>query len=207
MRHLTFVDQHGRQVSLGSWPGRTLLVVPFLSLCTDICPMTTGNLYRVEQALRADGQGGKVEIVEVSVDPGRDSPARLAAYATLTGAGWPLLTESPSTLAHVAKFFGWYYQVTAEQTPPSIDWWTHRPLTYDIDHSDGYDVISPSGVLRFSTNAAPNFRGTLNPALHRFLSPQGLQHLAHPAQPSYTPDDILGALGWVVGQNLPPVGG
>ena len=55
------------------------MVVPFLTLCTDICPLTTGNLLQVEQSLRAARVADKVQIIELSVDPGRDTPARLAA--------------------------------------------------------------------------------------------------------------------------------
>ena len=37
------------------------MVVPFLTLCTDICPLTTGNLLQVEQSLRAAHVAGKVQ--------------------------------------------------------------------------------------------------------------------------------------------------
>ena len=156
------------------------MVVPFLTLCTDICPLTTGNLLQVEQSLRAAHAADKVQIIELSVDPGRDSPARLAAYAHLTMADWELVTETPAVLHSVAQFFGFVYQKVPEDKPPSIDWLTGKPLTYDINHSDGYVLIGPTGIQRYSTGAAPKFRGKLNPKLHAFLDDQGLDHLAHP---------------------------
>ena len=185
--HLAFTDQHGRSVDLASFRGKTVLVVPFLTLCTDICPLDTGNLLQVEHALVADGSASKVQLVELSVDPTRDTPARLAAYAHLTGADWELLTETPAQAAQVEDFFGWVVQRVPEGSPPAIDWWTGKPLTYDINHSDGFVVIGTTGAERFSTGAAPDFHGVLNPTLHQFLDAEGRDHLAHPRDAGLEP--------------------
>ena len=207
MSHLPLVDQHGHVVTLASFHGRTVLLVPFLTLCSDICPMTTGNLAQVSQALTAAGLSGNVEIVELSVDPGRDDPARLAAYAQLTGSNWELVTESPADLQTLARYFGFFYQVVPQDDPPATDWLTGAPLTYDVNHSDGYVLIDPRGTLRFSTAASPDFSGSLNPKLHAFLNQQGLEHLTHPQRPGWRPADALASLGWLVGRSVPPIGG
>jgi len=196
-------DQAGRPVTLASFQGRTVMLVPFLSLCSDICPMTTGNLLQVEHSLQAAHLADKVQIVELSVDPDRDSPARLAAYARLTLANWELVTESDQVLTTIATFFGFVYQRVPQDNPPAIDWWTGQPLTYDVNHSDGYVLISPTGAMRFFTGAAPAFNGKLNPKLHAFLNDEGLDHLAHPPQPAWTPTDALVSLGWMLGQTIP----
>lgn len=206
LRQLSLTDQHGRRVTLSSFGGKTVLLVPFLALCQDICPLTTGNLLQVEQSLRADGAASKVEIVELSVDPGRDTPRRLAAYASLTHASWELVTEPASELRLLAKFFGFTYQKVPEEKPAGIDWLTGKPLTYDVDHSDNYFVIDPSGVERVAQDAAPDFHGSLNPKLYKFLSDLGRQHLARPAQPDWTPADALQALAVSVGRPLPLAG-
>ena len=86
-------NQHGEKTSLGAFRGKTVVLVPFLTLCADICPFTTGILLQVEKALKAAHATSKVEIVELSVDPHRDTVARLAAYAKLTHAGWQLVTD------------------------------------------------------------------------------------------------------------------
>jgi protein SCO1 len=201
--HLPLTDQHGQAVSLASWTGSTVVLVPFLTLCADICPLTTGDLSVVSRALKADHAGGRVELVELSVDPGRDSPARLAAYAKLTGVDWPLVTESPAVLASMAEFFGFEYQQVPEDDPPDIDWWTGQPLTYDVNHSDGFVIINGRGIERFATAAAPSYRGPLNPTIERFLSPLGHQHQQHPADPTYDAGDILQAIAWTIHRPLP----
>jgi protein SCO1 len=199
---LALVNQSGQDVSLAGWKGKTVVLVPFLTLCADVCPMTTGVLLQVEQSLKVDHVGSKVEIVELSVDPARDTPARLAAYAHLTGAQWELVTESAASLSTLASWFGIFYEDVPEGTPPDIDWLTGQPLTYDVDHSDGFIVIDPSGYERFVTDASPDFHGRLNPSLKQFLSPLGRQHLADPPKPGYRPADVLAALSWVMHRNL-----
>ena len=195
-------DQAGRPVTLASFRGKTVMLVPFLTLCSDICPMTSGNLLQVEHSLTAAHLAAKVQIVELSVDPDRDSPARLRAYAHLTEASWELVTESDHELATIATFFGFVYEKVPQDNPPTVDWWTGKPLTYDVNHSDGYVLITPGGTVRFFTGAAPSFSGRLNPKLHAFLNDQGLQHLAHPPKPSWTPSDALSALGWMLRQSI-----
>ncbi len=197
------MNQYGKTVTLAGFRGKTVMVVPFLTLCTDVCPLTTGNLLQVERSLAAAHVAARVEIVELSVDPGRDTPSRLAAYARLTMANWQLVTETPAVLHAIAQFFGFVYQRVPEDNPPSIDWLTGKPLTYDINHSDGYVLISPRGTQRYSTGAPPSFRGELNPKLHAFLDDEGLDHLNHPAPTAWTPADALTSLSWLLGQSIP----
>jgi cytochrome oxidase Cu insertion factor (SCO1/SenC/PrrC family) len=200
---LPLTDQAGRTVTLAGFRGRAVVVAPFLTLCQEICPMTTANLAVVDRDLAADHVAERVAVVEVSVDPGRDSPARLAAYAHMTGATHELVTESPQVLSRLARFFGWYYAIVPEDSPPATDWWTGRLLTYDVDHSDGFVVLDAAGAQRFSTGATPSYSGRLNPRLAAFLDAQGRQKLAHPEAGAWTPTTVLGALGWLLGRPLP----
>lgn len=203
LERLPLTNQHGKNVTLGSFPGKTVLLVPFLSLCQDVCPLITGNLLAAEQALRADHAASDVEIVELSVDPQRDTSARLAAYAKLTGATWQLVTEPPAELRRLAKFFGFYYQKVPEDHADARDWWTGKPLTYDVDHTDNYFVTDRDGVERVEQEAAPAFHGQLNRKLYDFLDALGHLHYVHPPAPSWTPDDLLRALAVSVGRPLP----
>ena len=201
---LPMTNQHGEKTSLGAFKGKTVVLVPFLTLCADICPFTTGILLQVEKALKAAHATSKAEIVELTVDPHRDTTAHLAAYAKLTNAGWQMVRMSPADLAKFQEFFEFTYIKVAEDNPPDIDWMTGKPLTYDIDHSDNYFVIDPEGNERIVEDAAPDYTGKLNPKLQKFLSPEGLKHQKHPPQPDWTTNDLLEALGKVTGEKLPP---
>ena len=115
--------------------------------------------------------------MEITVDPGRDTPARLAAYSKEFGADWPLLTGTPANLAALWKFFGVSVQIVPEDQPAKIDWYTGTPLTYDVNHTDGYFLIDPSGHERFSDSNPPNLHGHLDKKLKR------LAQRGRPAQP------------------------
>ncbi len=182
------------------------MLVPFLTLCSDICPLTTGNLLEVQRSLDQSHAASKVQIVELSVDPTRDTQGRLASYAKLTGASWEMVTESDAALADISTFFGFLHQQVPQGNPPAVDWLTNQPLTYDVNHTDGYVLIDGSGFATFATGAGPGFHGTLNPTLYRFLSDQGIQNLNHPPQPAWTPTSALLSLGWMIGRSIPNAG-
>jgi protein SCO1/2 len=207
IQRMPFVNQRGEKLDLASLRGKTVMLVPFLTLCADICPFTTGILLQMEKALKADHAASKVAIVELTVDPHRDTTARLAAYAKLTHAGWQLVRAGPADLSKIAKFFGFSYGKVPEDNPPSIDWWTGKPLTYDVEHSDNYFVIDPAGNERVVEDAAPDYTGKLNPKLQKFLSAEGREHQKHPPQPDWTTTDALEALGHVMHQELPSAAG
>lgn len=158
-------------------------------------PRTTGALLALERELTAHHLTSKTAIVEVTVDPGRDTSQRMAAYAKLTGVTWPLLTASPSTLAVLWHFFGIYYQVVPEGSPTGIDWQTGKSYTYDVDHSDGFILIDPTLHERFV--AAGMVSGATVPSsLRRLLDAQGVYDLKHPGGGSWTVDQALNAIHW-----------
>jgi cytochrome oxidase Cu insertion factor (SCO1/SenC/PrrC family) len=203
---LPLTDQHGHTFDLASLHGKSVMLVPFLTLCSDICPMTTANLGAVQRSIDQAGKGSKLVIVELSVDPGRDTPSRLSAYAGITGATWELVTESPQDLAKIAKFFGFSYQEVPQDNPPAIDWLTHQPLTYDINHSDGFVLLNPLGHEVFATAAAPNYSGHLPAPLQNFLSHQGIGHQRNPPQPGWTANQGIQAVAWLLGSPLSAIG-
>jgi protein SCO1/2 len=203
---IPLVDQNGRPTSLAAFRGKVVFLAPFLTLCQEVCPITTGAMLEMERSVRAAGLGAKVAFAEVTVDPGRDSPERLAAYAGMAGVDWPLLTGTTANLAALWKFFAVYYQPVPEASPPGIDWWTHQPLTYDVDHSDGFIVLDQQGHERFTTPNQPDVGGRLKPTLSRLLDATGRQNLARPPQPAWSPDQGLGVIGWLLGAQVPSSG-
>jgi cytochrome oxidase Cu insertion factor (SCO1/SenC/PrrC family) len=205
---IPLVNQDGKPVTLASFRGKTVVLAPMLSLCQEVCPLTTENLLLVQQAIDKAGLSHRVELVEYSIDPARDIPARLAAYAKLTGASWSLLTGTQANIDAMNKFFYVFAQKIPEGSPPQLDWWTHQPLTYDVNHTDGYFVIDPSGHERFATAADPNVVShTLPKALSKMLDVQGQQNLNDPSinGQTWTVAQALSVIGWVAHQNIPPI--
>ena len=188
-------------MSLASLRDKVVVLAPFLSLCQDECPLVTGAFLELRRDMRAAGLGDRVAFVEATVDPGRDSVARLAAYEKEFGANWDLWTGSPAAVAAFWSSFGVTYQKVPEDQPPKLDWWTGQPLTYDVVHTDGYILIDASGRERFVDAGAPHVPG-LSPKLRSLLGQGALHGLAHPEQPTWTVASALASISWVLGTNV-----
>lgn len=202
--HAPLVDEQGRPTTLESLRGRIVVLVPFLTSCQEVCPLTTAALLEAERSLTRAHMSGRVAIVEVSLDPGRDVPSRLAAYAGLTGATWPLLTGTPAVLHEFWHALGVYVQQVPEAAPPGFDWQTGMPYTYDVDHTDGFFLLGTDLHERFLTVSAPDVRGaTIPAALRAMLDAEGLDNLHHPKSSSWTVAQLLQGIGWLTGRAVP----
>ena len=200
---IPLVDAGGQQTSLAALRGKYVVMAPFLTLCQEECPLITGAFVAMQRDVRAAGLGRDVVFVEITVDPGRDSPARLAAFAKRFGVTWPLLTGTAENLSALWKFFGVAEEVVPEGQPPQIDWWTGQVLTYDVTHTDGFFLIDRQGHERFVDVDAPNLHGKLSKGLSGLLDAQGLRNLRHPPGPSWTLSDAMASLSWLVGREIP----
>ncbi len=203
-QHVQLTNQEGQSVSLASLHGKVVVLAPFLSLCQDECPLVTGAFIALQRDVRAAGMGHKVVFLETTVDPGRDTVPRLAAYQKEFGADWDLWTGTPSAIAAFWKPFGVSYQIVPEEQPAKTDWYTGQPLAYDVDHTDGYILIDPQGRERFVDVSAPDMSGRLNRNLSSLLNSGGLYELDHPQGPDWTVADALTSISWLLGTSVQP---
>jgi protein SCO1/2 len=157
----------------------------------------------MQRDLQAAGLAHRVVFVEATVDPGRDTVARLAAYQKEFGADWDLWTGTAANIAAFWKPFGVSYQIVSEEQPAKTDWWTGKPLTYDVDHTDGYILINQAGRERFVDASAPNEKGALDTKLRGLLDDGGVHDLQNPQAPNWTTADALAAVSWLLGTNVP----
>lgn len=104
-------DQDGREVRLKSDVlGPHVTVVNFIyTTCTTVCPVSSATMALLQQRLGAR-LGDQVQLVSITVDPLRDTPARLKAYSARHDAGshWLWLTGRKSNVDVVLKAFGAY---------------------------------------------------------------------------------------------------
>ena len=206
---LPLTTDTGQVTSLAAWRGQVVVLTDFLTLCQETCPLTTGNLLMMDRAVTAAGLGRRVHFVELTVDPGRDTPSRLRAYRKLIGApaNWSLLTGRPAVIAQIWRYFRVWYQRVAEESPPGTDWLTGKPLSYDVDHQDALIYLDATGRERFVVVGSPNARGApVPPGLRRFLSAQGRADLSHPDASTWTAAEALSPVAWLTGKpiGLPP---
>lgn len=200
------VDQDGQAFTLRSLRGQIVVLAPLLTFCQETCPMTTANIHRAAEAAQRNGLSGRVVFLEATVDPARDTVARMHAYAKLYGAlpDWRLATGNPSAVTALWKALG----VSTDKTKPEDtvrDWMTGKLVhhSYDVHHQDVVVIIDSSGRLRWITVGHPDARGTQLPtSLREFLNDEGKQNYSHPnadGASSWTVHDVEQAVAYVRG--------
>jgi protein SCO1 len=199
---IPLISSSGAATSLAAYRGKYIVMAPFLSLCQDECPLVTGAFIALQRDVDAAGLSKKVVFMEVTVDPWRDTPTRLSAYSKEFGADWPMLTGTPTNLDALWKYLGVSVQIVPEEQPAKTDWLTGKPLAYDVNHTDGYFLIDPSGHVRFSDSNPPDLHGHLDKKLTNLLNGGGLKNLDHQANPNWTVTDALQAISWLVGLSI-----
>ncbi len=127
-------DADGRERALGSLAGRVQVVAMVYTECAHTCPLIVAEMKRLEAAL-TPADRARTGFVLVSMDPARDTPARLAAFAAsmrLDPAAWTLLTADDDAVRELAALLGIRYR-------PESDG--------QISHSNTYLVLDGAGRI------------------------------------------------------------
>ena len=139
------VADNGAQVDQRILLGKWSAVYLGYSFCPDVCPTTLAAL---AQAIAQLGPKGRaLQVVFISVDPERDTPAQLRAY--LASPSFPKgaigLTGTPDEIKSVAGAYHVYYSLHQEGSGP-----------YSVDHTSIIYLMDPQGrFVRPLTPAAP----------------------------------------------------
>jgi protein SCO1/2 len=203
---VALVDQRGGTVHLADMRGKVVVICPFLTACHELCPMTTGAFVQISQAIHAAGLQDRVALWEVTVDPERDTPERLAAYADLVSADWTLLTGTQANLDRFWGFFGVTHEKEAVASPAPVDWYTHQPEAYDVSHTPVLLFVDGRGRERIVLVGTADLGGQLAPSLRAMLNDTGLHNLASPDAP-WTVRQALDNIGALLGRRIPLAGG
>jgi protein SCO1/2 len=199
---LQLIDERGKPFSLSAWRGKWVILAPSMTLCHEVCPLTTGALTELVNDVRLAGLSHQVVIAEATVDPWRDSPFRLREYKRLTGANFEMFTGTQSEIKRLWRFFGVYYARAPQGKPPDVDWLTHKPETFDVQHTDAIFFMDPAGQERIVDEGMADLNGQLSPVLKSLLTAQGTQNLVHPQLP-WTAAEALDDLYFLMNRNVP----
>jgi protein SCO1/2 len=131
----SLIDQHGRTFGSANLRGHWSLLFFGYTNCPDFCPTTLTTLAAMQKRLRAAGTAALPQVIFVSVDAKRDTPAQLAKYVPYFDPDFVGLTaaDQPSVEA-VAKKLG--VTVMLVPTPDG---------NYAVDHSEALFVLNPDG--------------------------------------------------------------
>jgi protein SCO1/2 len=198
--NLPLTDEYGHPTSLAAFHGKTVVLTDFMTLCQEVCPITTAELNEADGTVIKAGLQDKVQFVEITVDPARDTPARLHAYRAFADLhpNFSLLTGTAASLSVLWKSLGVAYEKQPEDNPPAIDWLTGKPLTYDIGHSDVLLYLDASGAKRYVIDGMAN--GTTAPLTtgeRNFLDAEGRANLTDTQDASWTEPQALQVISWL----------
>lgn len=141
------IDQDDQRVQVSQFRGKVVLLNFIYTHCTDVCPLTTAALARVQRELVHRGWWATdVVFLTITTDPLRDTPGVLRAYATRYKAdfrGWHFLTGDPGTTQTVYKQYGIAIQARGGNLQ---------------DHASPTFVIDRDGVVlgAYGTNPDPD---------------------------------------------------
>lgn len=130
------LNTDGQAFKLSSQRGKIVLIYFGYTGCPDACP-TDLLLFR-DVLARLGSRKDSVLPIFISVDPARDTPKQLAAYASTFSPAILALTGSEWKLRQVAKAYGSYFNYVGR---------TPGLTTYTIDHSVNIYVVNGQGKL------------------------------------------------------------
>ena len=139
-RDFALTDADGQKRTLQEFKGRAVVLFFGYTQCPDVCPTSMSELVEVRRLLGDDGK--KVQVLFMTIDPARDTPAVLKAYmANFDPTFIGLHADDEAGFNAVLKEFKVYAKKVDGKTPG----------TYTMDHSAGMYVYDPQGRLRLYT--------------------------------------------------------
>jgi protein SCO1/2 len=196
---IPLVNADGKTFTLSSLKGKTIVMTDFLTLCNEICPMTSVNMREIGDAIAKSKFSKSFMSLEVTVDPKRDTPARLRSYQSLfADPSWTLATGSPKGISDLWSWFGAYSQVQKADSGV-IDWLSGKQITYDVNHTDVVVIIGPDLHWRWLALGAPavtnpKAKNSVPSKLFTYLSSAGKSNLLKPEQPFWSTASVYGAI-------------
>jgi len=97
----------GRMVRLSDFRDRVTVIFFGFTHCPDVCPATMASLARAREQLGTAGEG--VQVLFITVDPERDTPARLREYLGNFDPDFLGLTGEEAQLQEVASSYGAFF--------------------------------------------------------------------------------------------------
>lgn len=108
---LDLVNQDGKKVTNADFKGKTILINVIYANCEESCPIQIHKFMEIEEAMK-DKLGKSLQLVSITMDPERDSPAVLKSFAEkmdIDTSYWTLLTGDKSEIDKILKKFNFFY--------------------------------------------------------------------------------------------------
>ena len=130
----TLVDTQGMQRTLGDYRQHVVVIFFGFMHCPDVCP---AGLLKLAQVMKQLGPAAtKVQVLFITLDPERDTPAALKSYVSAFDSRFVGLTGTSAQVDRAASDFNVQYA----RVPVGND--------YTIDHSTAIFIFDGTGHLR-----------------------------------------------------------
>ncbi|WP_226503757.1 SCO family protein [Pseudomonas sp. MWU16-30317] len=133
---LQMTDQDGQPVSLDQLKGKWSVLFFGYTFCPDICPTTLAQLRQIKAELPKTTVA-RMQVILVSVDPQRDTPAKLKEYLGYFDKDFRGFNATVSVLESFAKAVSMPY-VQPDTSKPN----------YTVSHSGNLALLGPDGTQR-----------------------------------------------------------
>jgi protein SCO1/2 len=136
-------DFNGKPHSLSDFRGKVVVLFFGYTHCPEVCPTTLADLAQVMRLLEKDAE--RVQVLFITLDPERDSPALLAKFVPSFNPSFLGLYGDAQATAQAAKAFGVDYVKQYD-----------KHGGYTLDHTDGIYLLGIGGKpLLFSPSGQP----------------------------------------------------
>ena len=129
-------DHHGQPRTLADFKGKVVVLFFGYTHCPDVCPTTMTDMALALKKLGKDAD--KVQVLFVTIDPARDTPALLAQYVPSFNPTFLGMYGDDAATAKVAKEFRIYFQKQEGKNSKQ----------YGMDHTAGTYVYDRDGKIR-----------------------------------------------------------
>jgi len=131
---------NGNTFQLGALGGKPTVIAMVYTSCQYVCPLTVQNIKRIERSLGA-AKAANVNFALFSLDPERDTPAKLSEFAKLhgiTNQSWTLAQGNASSIRKLAVTLGVKYK---------------KVESGDYEHDATIFILDKDGVVKYQADA------------------------------------------------------
>jgi len=147
---------NGNSFQLSALGGKPTVIAMVYTSCQYVCPLTVQNIKRVERTLSA-AQAANANFALFSLDPERDTPAKLAEFAKLhniTNPSWTLAQGNAGSIRKLAVTLGVKYK---------------KVESGDYEHDATIFILDKDGVIKYQADAMSKNMNGASDALKALL--------------------------------------
>lgn len=146
VKNISLTNQLGKQVNLYDIKGKTIVLDVFFTSCGSICPALTKNMSKMQQSFLKGGNTRQkidtslVHFISLTIDPKRDSVARLKAYADAYGVvhdNWWMLTGNKDSIYNFI-----FEELKVDKYEPDME------ISPDFPHTGRFVLIDKNYQIR-----------------------------------------------------------